>query len=213
MDDDVKNLFQKFGQSTEGYQEINRDAESEQARQRWPLLRDVRVHAPAGPVLVEQYEDAPKQVFPLRAEAEDHSSTRQGAGREMKSSLFVANQQSNGAMSQAEKKISQNVVESSLFIHRAVPAAHEESVVPIAPPSIPVKSIFAKAQSAAVSRQALMSPAHDISEVNNSGTPTPGAFSSNHSLGDVFNRLAGKQEPVKPVESTVNSFFKKIFKP
>ena len=45
MDDDVKNLFQKFGQSAAGYQEINRQAEMEQAKQRWPLLRDVRVHA------------------------------------------------------------------------------------------------------------------------------------------------------------------------
>ncbi|MEB0137555.1 MULTISPECIES: cellulose biosynthesis protein BcsP [unclassified Undibacterium] len=45
MDDDVKNLFQKFGQSAAGYQEINRQAETEQAKQRWPLLRDVRVHA------------------------------------------------------------------------------------------------------------------------------------------------------------------------
>lgn len=45
MDDDIKNLFQKFGQSASGYREINRDIDSEQARQRWPLLRDVRVHA------------------------------------------------------------------------------------------------------------------------------------------------------------------------
>ncbi|MBC3936471.1 hypothetical protein H8K47_13960 [Undibacterium sp. CY7W] len=45
MDDDIKNLFQKFGQPATGYREINRDVDSEQARQRWPLLRDVRVHA------------------------------------------------------------------------------------------------------------------------------------------------------------------------
>ncbi|MBC3931802.1 cellulose biosynthesis protein BcsP [Undibacterium curvum] len=45
MDDDIKNLFQKFGQPASGYREINRDVDSEQARQRWPLLRDVRVHA------------------------------------------------------------------------------------------------------------------------------------------------------------------------
>jgi len=44
MNDDVKNLFQKFGQTTNSYQEINRDIDSEQAKQRWPLLRDVRVH-------------------------------------------------------------------------------------------------------------------------------------------------------------------------
>ncbi|MFZ6875435.1 cellulose biosynthesis protein BcsP [Undibacterium sp. Di27W] len=45
MDDDVKNLFQKFGQSTDAYREINRDADSELAKQRWPLLRDVHLHA------------------------------------------------------------------------------------------------------------------------------------------------------------------------
>ena len=43
MDDDVKNLFQKFGQSTSAYREVNRDLDSEQAKQRWPLLRDIRV--------------------------------------------------------------------------------------------------------------------------------------------------------------------------
>ena len=43
MDDDVKNLFQKFGHTTNSYQEINRDIDSEQAKLRWPLLRDVRV--------------------------------------------------------------------------------------------------------------------------------------------------------------------------
>ncbi len=49
MDDDVKNLFQKFGQSTDAYREINRDADSEQAKQRWPLLRDVHLHAGPAP--------------------------------------------------------------------------------------------------------------------------------------------------------------------
>ncbi|MFZ6678242.1 cellulose biosynthesis protein BcsP [Undibacterium sp. Tian12W] len=55
MDDDVKNLFQKFGQSTDAYREINRDADSEQAKQRWPLLRDVHLHS------------APPAVAPVRA--------------------------------------------------------------------------------------------------------------------------------------------------
>lgn len=56
MDDDVKNLFQKFGQSTVGYQEIKRESGSEQAKQRWPLLRDVRIQAGPGHV---QGEPAP----------------------------------------------------------------------------------------------------------------------------------------------------------
>lgn len=57
MDDDVKNLFQKFGQSTEAYREINRDADSEQAKLRWPLLRDVHLHAGPAPVRAHHREE------------------------------------------------------------------------------------------------------------------------------------------------------------
>jgi hypothetical protein len=45
MDDDIKNLFQKFGKSGDAYKEINREEVSEQAKQRWPLLRDVHISA------------------------------------------------------------------------------------------------------------------------------------------------------------------------
>lgn len=43
MDNDVKNLFQRAGKTVAGYQEINRQQENEEARQRWPLLRDIRL--------------------------------------------------------------------------------------------------------------------------------------------------------------------------
>lgn len=59
MDDDVKNLFQKFGQSTEAYREINRDADSEQAKLRWPLLRDVHLHSGPAPARAHHREEEP----------------------------------------------------------------------------------------------------------------------------------------------------------
>jgi hypothetical protein len=43
MDNDVKNLFQRAGKTVAGYQEINRQQENEEARRRWPLLRDIRL--------------------------------------------------------------------------------------------------------------------------------------------------------------------------
>jgi|GEM_PF-1983276 len=64
MDDDVKNLFQKFGQSTEAYREINRDADSEQAKLRWPLLRDVHLHSGPAPSRAHHHEE--ELVAPAR---------------------------------------------------------------------------------------------------------------------------------------------------
>jgi len=57
MDDDVKNLFQKFGQPTEAYREINRELDSESAKKRWPLLRDVHLHGSPVPVQQHQHEE------------------------------------------------------------------------------------------------------------------------------------------------------------
>ena len=47
MDNDVKNLFQRAGNTVAGYQEINRQQENEEAKQRWPLLRDIRLELTA----------------------------------------------------------------------------------------------------------------------------------------------------------------------
>ncbi|MFZ6643394.1 cellulose biosynthesis protein BcsP [Undibacterium sp. TC4M20W] len=84
MDDDVKNLFQKFGQSTDAYREINRDADSEQAKQRWPLLRDVHLHsaAPAvAPVRARHREEdlatpVPSNDSPFRPAAAKPAAAR-----------------------------------------------------------------------------------------------------------------------------------------
>ena len=84
MDDDVKNLFQKFGQSTDAYREINRDADSELARQRWPLLRDVHLHAGPAPARVQHREEesaAPVQLndSPFRPAAAKSAVSRSTA--------------------------------------------------------------------------------------------------------------------------------------
>jgi hypothetical protein len=44
MDNDIKNLFKKIDGSADSYKEIHRDGMNEQAKQRWPLLRDVHVN-------------------------------------------------------------------------------------------------------------------------------------------------------------------------
>jgi len=41
--DDLSKLFERFGGKAEAYQEIVRDDEAAQARERWPLLSSVRV--------------------------------------------------------------------------------------------------------------------------------------------------------------------------
>lgn len=63
MDDDVKNLFQKFGQNNQAYREINRDLESDQARERWPLLRDVQVSTQPDTAPVPLDEDKPMPLL------------------------------------------------------------------------------------------------------------------------------------------------------
>jgi hypothetical protein len=47
MDNDIKNLFQHFGASGEGYREIRQQTESEQASGRWPLLKSLNIAAVA----------------------------------------------------------------------------------------------------------------------------------------------------------------------
>lgn len=116
MDDDVKNLFQKFGQSTDAYREINRDADSELARQRWPLLRDVHLHAGPAPARVQHREEelaAPVQLndspfrpavaksavsrstavktSPVQAAPEAHANTKHSSQLPLKQMLMQKN--------------------------------------------------------------------------------------------------------------------------
>ena len=70
MDADIKNLFQKFGKSGDAYKEINRDEVNEQARQRWPLLRDVHINS------VPAYSVKKDNAAPLSAPPEPQDGGR-----------------------------------------------------------------------------------------------------------------------------------------
>lgn len=144
MDDDVKNLFQKFGQSTEAYREINRDADSEQAKLRWPLLRDVHLHAGPAPARADHRdEELPEPVrhnetpfrpaaskpvasratavktVPLQAAAEVHVHGKPAAQLSLKQMLMQ-----QAAVEEPEAEV--EVV--SPFLSRILPAAPRQNV-------------------------------------------------------------------------------------
>ncbi|MFZ6686983.1 cellulose biosynthesis protein BcsP [Undibacterium sp. SXout11W] len=192
MNDDVKNLFQKFGQTTNSYQEINRDIDSEQAKQRWPLLRDVRVHE-APEDMSHDVEDAGISVMSQPAVI-DESLLSQPS--------FI---QVNGA-----------ALHSAPSLHSTPPVA------PSAPP--PVVPAFAESFEAGKPLFAakLATPPHAENRVTNlfSARPAvPGlanaspSTSKSHSVSEVFRRLANQDQQSQKVETPVNSFFKKIFRP
>ena len=146
MDDDVKNLFQKFGQSTDAYREIKRDADSEQARQRWPLLRDVHLHA-ATPARVQQHDDvmvapaaheneavtAPKPVAmrsaASRASAVKTASAEQATGT-VKPALITPLKQiltQQHATEENESDVSVSSPAVPAFLSRIMPASQREA--------------------------------------------------------------------------------------
>ncbi|MFZ6734641.1 cellulose biosynthesis protein BcsP [Undibacterium sp. Ji42W] len=145
MDDDVKNLFQKFGQTTDAYREINRDADSEQAKKRWPLLRDVHLHSGPAPVRVAQHREeelaAPVQMndssfrssavkatmtksaavktSPLQAASEVHVSVKHNSQLPLKQML----------MQKAEVAEQESEAETAPpFLSRILPASPKPSV-------------------------------------------------------------------------------------
>jgi len=244
MDDDVKNLFQRFGQSTDGYQEINRQTDSDQARQRWPLLRDVRLHPSSVPVRAEHQQDssAPQRALaerqevslnqvsaPVRQSMESEPaqvfSLKEASSRQVEStSLFEAKVPAQGLFSERSATVNVPPAQARSIFSSAIPA----SIATPASPAMPIHPAHSAtpAAPAAMSKQSVESvtPVHGVGFLGGSGnqfnpvsrtieaTP-PDVDNKNHSIGSVFNRLAGKTEQAKPAESSVNSFFKKIFKP
>ncbi|MFZ6772765.1 cellulose biosynthesis protein BcsP [Undibacterium sp. SXout7W] len=237
MDDDVKNLFQRFGQSTDGYQEINRQTDSEQAKQRWPLLRDVHLHPSPIPVRVEEHD----VVAPQRALAE-----RQEVNLNQVSAPMRRASESEPVQAFSLNEMSSRPVGAKPLSDGKVPAQGLFSERPstVSTPAVPARSLFANvepAPSLATAPAAQFIPAapaavikhgvDSVSPINGSGflggagqqfnpvstkaveVTSADEDSKNHSIGSVFNRLAGKTEQAKPAESGVNSFFKKIFKP
>lgn len=189
MDDDVKNLFQKFGHTGPGYQEINRETESEQARQRWPLLRDVRVYA------------TPDHF--------SHADTSlNGASESHPAHPAVA------MVSSAPVPVA-NTRELPVFLKRQTT---EDQILRVDQQQAAVAATDTQRRGEVSQNQSFIAQAlsktAEITHTNSAGksTSTELAYSKEHSVSEVFQRLANKPEPVRDEPSPVNSFFKKIFK-
>ncbi|MFZ6770877.1 cellulose biosynthesis protein BcsP [Undibacterium sp. Di26W] len=269
MDDDVKNLFQKFGQTTDSYREINRDADSEQARQRWPLLRDVHVNGAPTPKRTHAHE--PEVAVPGTAQtagmfnpASAKASAKPASARQMTAAApmppaaatsllaaatapaavkaapvkqILAKQHVNDA----EVEVEDVAAPASLapaFMSRNMQTAQREVAHAAAKAETPASSLFAQRQPVASEPPKTRAPAPAMAPALapnvTPAAPAPAATSVLQAIGGrrsaaqpqegtapsknvpvsaVFDRLAAKPEEEKPVETGVNSFFKKIFKP
>ncbi|MFZ6692528.1 cellulose biosynthesis protein BcsP [Undibacterium sp. SXout20W] len=213
MDDDVKNLFQEFGQTTNSYQEINRDIDSEQAKQRWPLLRDVRVTevpenfthgadgvsygAPVNEELAATYNPPSAPVLKVRPPAENVTPS-------------IINQQVHTSSADSTIGADQFAAKTDL---KKVPVLNFNTA----------SSVFQgdERQLEVDARPVGYSAAQTFTSETSADGSSKGLFSSGNSslsaktqsVGDVFRRLVNQKEPVHGNESPVNSFFKKIFRP
>ena len=183
MNDDVKNLFQKFGQTTNSYQEINRDIDSEQAKQRWPLLRDVRVH--------EAPEDFEQEVEEMIAVNTSYPTMEAGTQVAQPPALKVNGASANASsvfapsVSPAYQTNQTNQTNQSLFGAKVAATQVEENKV-----------------NALFSSRSGVSPSASVA-----------SSSKSRSVSDVFKRLVNQDQPAQKAETPVNSFFKKIFRP
>ncbi|MFZ6760895.1 cellulose biosynthesis protein BcsP [Undibacterium sp. Ji50W] len=257
MDDDVKNLFQKFGQTTDSYREINRDADSEQARQRWPLLRDVHVNGAPTPKRTHAHE--PEVAVPGTAQtagmfnpASAKASAKPASARQITAAAPMPPAATTPAAVKAaplkqilakqhvnDAEVEDVAAPASLapaFMSRNMQTAQREVAHAAAKAETPASSLFAQRQPVASEPPKTRAPAPAMAPaVAPNVTPAaPAATSVLQALGGrrsaaqpqegtapsknvpvsaVFDRLAAKPEEEKPVETGVNSFFKKIFKP
>jgi len=223
MDDDVKNLFQKIGQATSSYQEINRDADSEQAKQRWPLLRDVRVYAQPDPVSHDNVQNTVSVTSSVLVKSTNEAAERKPLLKEFSGNpLFSRKKTTEGSFDESR-------------------SAGKEQIAPIAvsplqQSALPEQSVFAQP----VKKAAVNTPdtikqetvrlnlfgnagkSDSLPDTAGSSGYAPGIIQQNvqtnsvpdkaKAVADIFNRLARKPEAEKMPESPVNSFFKKIFR-
>jgi len=210
MDDDVKNLFQKFGQPATAYQEINRDVESEQAKKRWPLLRDVRVHAIPDNSMPEDMEPLPvPQASPsIRPEImpgidrkpvlkESIGSSSHGAsdifGRKQEltptESVVAVPEKINGSASlfRSERQQKATLFQTDEQLQQNSSLFRR----------LPADAVSAQGNGAGSQEKVAVLPVH---------------ADKHQAVSDIFKRLAKQPEPAKTVDTPVNSFFKKIFK-
>lgn len=206
MDDDVKNLFQKFGQPATAYQEISREVESEQAKKRWPLLRDVRVQSIPDHSLTESedFTETLHSIPSLRQEA--------AAGVHHKPLFARDNGAAMPAVSHAPAK--KKTVEPMAATTLGSPGIfRSESPQKTTPPRQEDRS-HNEASSLFRSPKAKdVSAMHAQPEYQKNGAAPRSVHTDKHQpVSEVFRRLAHQPEPAKTAESPVNSFFKKIFK-
>lgn len=185
MDDDIKNLFQKFGQSASGYREINRDVDSEQARQRWPLLRDVRVHAAT--YAEDDTDEAPEfSLSALTQQTQDAAAYRKEVAPD-----------SRALPAQAEP----------LFrFDQSAPLAQPE-IQPETKPETQVRQAAAINTPSPQRAQSLFAAVAATPEI----VPDVGQ-NRQRSVAAILDRLAKKPEQSKRIETPNQSFFKKIFR-
>lgn len=190
MDDDVKNLFQKFGQSNENYHEINREAVSEQAMQRWPLLRDVHIHAAPLP-------SASKDAAPVNERFPERSAARFPAPTPVMAPV-AARPVPAAAQSERTTTAQPGFLFSARHESTAPPAT--SLTVPDAQASQTVGKFLAKVAGAVTASQAAAGEALN-------------AKAGSSSVSALLGRLAAKPETAAATEATGSSFFKRIFKP
>jgi len=216
MDDDVKNLFQKFGQSTSAYREVNRELDSEQARQRWPLLRDIRVSE----VPAHFSHDADAQSNAPDTIPEVGIDTLKTA------SPFLKNQPPIPASSEAKVLVATAPVAASVSTTVGAARANEQphpSVVPLTDNQV-TSPLFKEASrndvvgiaTGAFAAQPVSPTTHQPMNLTEQApvlAPQGVSVSTkSQSVTDVFKRLVDQKKPQAESESPVNSFFKKIFR-
>ena len=220
MDDDVKNLFQKFGQSTSAYREVNRDLDSEQAKQRWPLLRDIRVSE----VPDHFSHDAGAQSNVSAATPENGTATPKAASPFLKHqplvspsseakvppapgpfagsvSTTVGWERANEQPQPSEVPSTDHRVMSPLFRETS-----RNDVGGMAP------SVFAAPPVSPAPYQPMNQPMTFAEQAPVVAPQDVSASTKSQSVTDVFKRLVDQKKPQVPSESPVNSFFKKIFR-
>ncbi|PXX37349.1 cellulose biosynthesis protein BcsP [Undibacterium pigrum] len=199
MDDDVKNLFQKFGQSTEAYREINRDADSEQAKLRWPLLRDVHLHsgpAPARahhreeePAVSARHTETPFRATAVKTPAPATTASRAAATKAAPSPVATdahANSKPAAQLSLKQMLLQQAAVEeqepeaevTAPFLSRILPASPKQTTVQTTAQNTATRKeatvggLFSGRSQAAPARQAEV-PAHSAPVSVSVNTPAP----------------------------------------
>ena len=209
MENDIKNLFKKIDGKTDTYQEIHRDELNEQAKQRWPLLRDVR----ANTAFAHPLRNAPAQAGAgFETQAKPAPTVLSVATSPVLADAGIKSRTLNSLPVQDERKL------FAAFASKIAVAPAQNMATPdlqaSSAPEVPVSSVPA---TNSVVNKGLTSVASSNPQSNFHKAHAAPSVSSNKntetSLHALFDRLAQKSEPEKLPESPVNSFFKKIFKP